>query len=538
MAGKIKGITIEIGGDTTKLDKALKNVNNTSRDLTSQLKDINKSLKFNPGNTELIAQKQRVLSEAVGNTKDKLNTLKEAHKQASEQLSKGKIGKDAFDELTREIIKTENELKSFQGQFNKINFENSGFGKISKILKDGSENLQKFADKAKKVGTDVSKVLTTSVVAVGKLSIDAFKEVDEGLDIIVSKTGATGEPLEQMNKSLEKLATSIPASFGEVGNAVGEVNTQFGLLGDDLENISEYAIKFAKINATDVTQSIINAKGAMEQYRLSAKDIPMILDSVTKTAQNTGVNVDTLFDIVKKGSPQIKAMGLNFSQGVELMGRFEQKGMDSAKALSYMSKAQIVFAKNGVSLTDGLKKLEENLSKARTEQEKLTIASELFGTKGAAFMLNALQQGALDSKAFANATQDALGSVSNTFEGMKDPIDDLQPAINDIKLAFAELGSVGQNVIVPMFKGLAEKIKSFTQWFKNLSDTQKEMIVKIGLIVGALGPLIFILGTLASSIASIISVVSSFSAVLGSFGALTGVLGAVGSALGSLGGGR
>lgn len=150
MAGKIKGITIEIGGNTTKLDKALKQVNNTSRDLTSQLKDINKSLKFNPGNTELIAQKQRVLSEAVGNTKDKLNTLKDAHKQASKQLADGKIGKDAFDELTREIIISENELKRFQGQLNSLNRETSEQAKtmndLKKSISDVSENTQKTSN--------------------------------------------------------------------------------------------------------------------------------------------------------------------------------------------------------------------------------------------------------------------------------------------------------------------------------------------------------------------------------------------------------
>ena len=114
MAGRIKGITVEIGGDTTGLEKALKGVNSTIKNTQSQLKDVNRLLKLDPSNTELLSQKQRALKEAIGATTDKLETLKQAQAQAKQQLENGDLGQDKYDALQREIIETEQELRRLQ----------------------------------------------------------------------------------------------------------------------------------------------------------------------------------------------------------------------------------------------------------------------------------------------------------------------------------------------------------------------------------------------------------------------------------------
>lgn len=116
MANRIKGITVEIGGDTTGLDKALKNVNSTIKATQSELKDVNRLLKLDPTNTELLAQKQRLLKDAIGSTKEKLDTLKTAQEQAKAQLENGDLGQDKYDALQREIIETEQELRRLQEQ--------------------------------------------------------------------------------------------------------------------------------------------------------------------------------------------------------------------------------------------------------------------------------------------------------------------------------------------------------------------------------------------------------------------------------------
>lgn len=519
MAGNIKGITIEIGGDTTKLDKALKDVNKNSRDLNKELREIDKSLKFNPGNTELVSQKQRVLAESVENTKKKLETLKIAQEQAAEALARGEIGQDEYDALTREIIKTENQLKSLQGELDKTN---------SKWHEVG-EKLQSAGDKMVKVGEGMTKGVTAPITAIAGLSIAAFKEVDNGLDTVISKTGATGQAAKDLEESFRNVAGNMPASFDEVGNAIGEINTQFGLTGEALEHASEKMIKFAQINGSDVTTSTINAKQAIEKYGLSAEDLDMVLDSVTKTAQNTGVSTDKLFDVVTKGSPQLKELGLNFSQATEMMGRMEQKGIDSNKALSYLTRAQTNWAKEGKSVTQGLQEMQTKLASATTHEEKLAIAAEAFGTKGGAFMLEALESGALNADDFANAMEDAAGSVDSTWEGMLDPIDLVKQAMNNLKLSGADLGTAIQTVLLPVLEGAIGAFQRFSEWFGNLSPETQQFIVKIGLIAAAIGPVLLILGKVTGVVGTVIS---SFSAGGQAIGLFTKAIGFITSPVG------
>ena len=116
MANRIKGLTVEIDGSTTGLDKALKNVNSTIRDTQTQLKDVQRLLKLDPSNTELLSQKQRLLKDAIGETKEKLETLKTAQEQAKKQLEEGTLGQDKYDALQREIEETEQSLKNLESQ--------------------------------------------------------------------------------------------------------------------------------------------------------------------------------------------------------------------------------------------------------------------------------------------------------------------------------------------------------------------------------------------------------------------------------------
>ena len=137
MAGKttIKGITVEIGGDTTKLGKALEGINQKSKNLSGELGQINRLLKFDPENTELLAQKQKVLADMIESTRAKLNTLKEAEKQVQEQFARGEVSAEQVRELQREIIATEGRLKSYE--------------KAAQVTADTIEHLGKESDSAK-----------------------------------------------------------------------------------------------------------------------------------------------------------------------------------------------------------------------------------------------------------------------------------------------------------------------------------------------------------------------------------------------------
>lgn len=508
MAGKIKGITIEIGGDTTNLDKAMKDLGKESKNLDSQLRQINNSLKFNPGNADLIAQKQRVLAESIENTKSKIDILKQAQKEAEIAFKNGEIGAEEYEKLQREVLKAENQLENLEKKQKELN----------DTWKETGEKIENFGQKTSEYGQKITKGVTVPILGVGAGAMKAFSEVDEGLDTIITKTGATGKAAEGLENSFKNVYSSFPADSEEVGNAIGEVNTQFGFLGKELEDKTTLMLKFSKINGQDVTQATIQSKQAIEAFNLSGKDLDMVLDSVTKTAQNTGVSTDKLFDSVIKGAPVLQGIGLDFSTATALIGQFEQSGVDSSKAISYLTKAQANWSKEGKTMEEGLKELTSGIKNAKNEQEAISLATEVFGTKAGPMMAKAIKDGKLSFDELKKSSQEAKNSVNDTFEGTRDPIDEFKVAMNNLKIAGAELGVAIQTTLAPIAKEIIEKIKAFTMWFSNLSQNQKEMIVKIGLIVMAIGPLLIVIGKIAVGIGSILKIGGALIPLISSIG--------------------
>jgi len=412
-------------------------------------------------------------------------------------------------------------LEEFKKDTAKINKE------VEKSLSSVQKSMRSIGDSMTSLGKSMSLKVTAPLMAIGAASMAAFSEVDDAMDTIITKTGATGKAAEEMEKSFKNVARSLPASMQEVGDAVGELNTQFGLTGKALEDATTQMIKFAKINNTDVTKATQNAKAAIEAYGLSTKDLSKVLDAATKAAQDTGLSVDEIFNATIKGAPQIKALGLNFAQAAKLMGRFEQQGVDANKALTYLNKAQITFAKDGKTLQQGLAELEQQLAKSKSSTEQLTIASEVFGTKGASFMLDALQRGALDLKGLASAAEDASGTVSTTFEATLDPIDKAKVAMNNLKLVGAEFATNLQEVLAPALDKVVDALNNFSAWFENLPDSVKQIISWAAIILTLIGPIIMIVGQIIKSIAAIIKGVSAVG------GAIMGLNNPIGWAIGA-----
>lgn len=362
--------------------------------------------------------------------------------------------------------------------------------KFEKHYKDTGKSLWATGKSLEGLGKGMSKYVTAPIVAVGALSAKSFKEVDDALDTIVTKTGATGKDMKAFEGNFNSLVKKVPADLQQIGDAVGEVNTQFGLTGKSLEDASEYVIKFAEINGQDITQATIQAKQAMESYNLEAKDLNKVLDAVTVTAQATGQGTDVLFQSLTKSAPQLKALGIGVEQGVALLGGLEKQGIDTSKAMTYLSKAQVAFAKKGMGIDEGLKSLQERLKGATSEADKMNIASEYFGSRGATFMLDAINRGALDFDAFANAVGNAQGAVSKTFDEARDPVDNFKLLFNQLKMAGADLFGASQGVWGPLLEKAIGKVQQLTKWFNGLSDEQKQNIVKWAGMAAAIGPML------------------------------------------------
>lgn len=243
MASRIQGITVEIGGDTTKLTTALKGVNSEIRNTQSQLRDVEKLLKLDPGNTELLSQKQRLLNEEVQATKEKLEALKTASEQANAALEQGTISKDQYDALQREIIATEHVLEDLEEQA-----EQSAVA-LQKIANAG-ESLKSAGDKVTDVGKKMS-VVSAGIVAAGTASTKAALDFEDAMAKVSTIADATEVPIDELEKAILDLSNQTGISSTEIadnvynaisaGQSTGDAATEQGLAFGDMWSSSEAA---------------------------------------------------------------------------------------------------------------------------------------------------------------------------------------------------------------------------------------------------------------------------------------------------------
>lgn len=508
-ASTIKGITIEIGGDTTKLDKALSGVNKQSRDLQKELKEVEKGLKLDPKNTELLAQKQTLLKEAVAATSEKLDVLKSAEAQVQKQFENGEVSEEQYRALQREIIKTEADLKNL-----KTAAEDS-----NSTLEKAGEIAGKIGEKSEALGKKLLPV-TGAIAGIGTASIAAFNELDAGYDTIITKTGASGEALDGLQDSMDAVFTSLPTEAETAGIAIGEVNTRFGSTGKELEDLSSKFIQFSEINGTDLNGAIDSVDAIMTKFGVDSSHTGEVLGLLTKAGQDTGISMDTLQNTLQTNGATLKEMGLDLTSSVNLLAQFEANGVDATTALAGLKKAQQNATADGKDLKDALGETIEKIKNASSETDALQAATELFGKKGAAEMTQAIREGRLSIDDLSGALSDYGNVVEDTFNATLDPPDQAKVALNNLKVAGADLGNTLMQTVTPVLERVVEKVKAFSQWFKNLNDTQKETIVKIGAVVAAIGPALIIFGKLSSGV----------SKAIGAFSKISGVFKAAGTA--------
>ncbi len=537
-------ITVKMFNDDFK--KGAKELTKESQQISREFKLQSEQMKLTATETEKLESKMDFLTKKQDVAKKSVQEHEQAYQQAKDMFGENSQAAEdmakKLDNAKIEEQKLANEVeltnRALQGQQSEADKTASKFDEMGDKVKAVGEKTKEVGDGMTEAGTRMTAGITAPIVGIGVASKGAWEEVDAGLDTIVSKTGATGEAMDSLEQSFKNVFTNNKFDTQQVGDAIGEVNTQFGLTGEALEKASVKMLKFADINEADVAGSSIKSKQAMAMFGLEADDLDMVLDSVTKTAQNTGQSTDKIFESVTKGAPQLKAMGLDFAQSAEVMGNFEKAGIDSGTAMSYLSRAQVTFAKDGKTMQEGLGETITKIKGATDETEALEIAAEVFGTKGATKMVDAIKNGSFEFEGFANAATDAKGSVESTFEGMEDPIDKVAIGMNALKWAGADLFTQLQEILLPIGLKLIAMVQDAVTWFTGLSDGMKKTIIVVLGIAAAIGPLLVWLGLLVSSIGSIITGVGAVIPFLSKLGpmftivrtaitALTGPIGIV-----------
>lgn len=517
MADRIKGITIEIDGDTTGLSKALKGVNSDLKAAQNGLNDVNKLLKLDPGNVELLRQKQEYLNDAIGSTEERLQKEREALEQMKSADGFDKNSEQAK-ALERQIIADEQALKSLQDQ-------SKEFGSVgAQQFKLVGEKVQAVGEKMTNVGTTLTKNVTAPIVGVGALAIKSFKDVDAGLDIVRQKTGATGDEFESMRGIVEGIATTIPTDFETIGNAVGETNTRFHATGQELETLSSDFIKFSEVNQTDVVGTIDNAQKALSAFGLGAESASHLLDTLNATGQQTGAGMDSLLNGLIQNGTAFQEMGLSIDQSVALMGQMEVSGANAETVMNGLRKALKNATEDGIPLNQALADLQTTILGEKDGVDGLTAAYDMFGKSGDQIYA-AVKNGTLDFQELGSTVADVSGSVSEVFESTKDPMDDWTTALNSAKVAGSDLGSAMQTAALPVLQELTETIKELTAGFRALTPEEQQTIVKAAAVVAAIGPILAVGGKLVTGIGALIKIIPVMGGAMEAVGALvTGTL--------------
>jgi len=517
MASKrIKGLTVEINGSTTGLEKALGKVNSAVGNAQAKLRDLNKLLKLDPSNTELLEQKQRTLKEAIGATKDKLETLKKAQEDARRSLAEGKIGQDQFDALTREIIETENALKDLEKEAKNLpSAFQASLQETGKKLKEVSGKIQEVGGNVTEAGKTLTAGVTAPIAAVAGASVAAWNEVDAAMDTVVKKTGASGEALEDMQQRAKNIAESIPTDFQTAADAVGEVNTRFGLTGDALEELSGKFVKFAELNETDVSNSVDKVQAAMAAWNVPAEDAGKVLDLFNKAGQDTGISVDKLSDLLKANKTALDEAGLSMSDSAMFLANLDKNGIDAGTALTGLKKALQNATKDGKTSKQVLDELQQKMGEGSDKADAYAAAVEVFGSKAGPAIADACREGRLSFEELGTSMEDFAGNVEQTFDQTLDPVDELKMSMNTMKDLGSEIVESAAPMIAEALGMVRDVVKDLKEKWDGLDDNQKETIIKIAGIAAAIGPVLLILGTVITTIAHIVGAVGAVIAVLG-----------------------
>ena len=534
MANRIKGITIEIGGDTTKLESALKNVNTEIKNTESKLKDVNKLLKMDPGNTQLLSQKYKTLQQEIGATKEKLNTLKEAAKQAEQALKDGTISQDQYDALQREIAETEQSLKSLEQEY-----KNFGSVQAQQIAAAG-EKMKEFGGKVEDAGKTLTTHVTLPLAAVGAAGVASFAEVDKTMQLTNKTMGNTEEQAEMLNKAMKEAAAN--STFGMKDAATATLNfARAGLTAEQAAAALAPAMNLAAGEGGNLDTVSGGLVATINGFHGSFEDAGHYADVFAAACNNSALDVDSLSHAMSVAAPIFSAAGYTVNDAALYMGVMANNGIDADKAANSLKTglARLVSpAKEGAEMMDKLgisvtnadgtmkdsvtiqRELHEAFGKL-SESEQIAAASAIFGKNQMAPWLALINTAPEDVGELEESLRTCAGTTDEMAQAMMSGFGgSLEKLKSSIDVLVTSIGEA----LAPTIQKVAEFIQGLVDKFNALTPAQQETIVKIGLVVAALGPLLIVVGKVISSIGTIMTwapkIVNGVQSVIGIGGKL------------------
>lgn len=559
MASRIKGITVEIGGDTTGLDKALKSVNSSIKTTQSGLKDVSKLLKLDPTNTELLTQKQKLLKDAIGSTKEKLDALKLAQEQAKAQLESGDLGQDKYDALQREIIETEQELKRLQEQAIE---SNAALAKIEEV----GDKLQTAGDKISGAGQKLLPV-TAAVAGLGTAAVKTTADFDTSMSQVQATMGITKDAMSELNgesvntvEALRDLAKQMGSETAFSASECADAMNYLALAGYDTQEIYDTlptVLNLAAAGGIDLASASDMVTDAMSALGMETSEADTMVDQMSKTASTTNTSVAQLGEAILTIGATAKTVKGGTAELNTALGILANNGIKGAEGGTHLrnvilalqsptDKAAACMESLGVEVYDSegnMRSLNGILGDLNTSMdgmtsaEKQNIISSIFNKTDLA-AVNSLLSNTGDSW---DSLQQSITESGGAAQQMADTqLDNLSGQITILKSALEGLAISFGEILMPKIRAAAKKIQEFVDKLNGMNDEQKETVVKIAAVVAAIGPMLILFGKVTSTVGTAMKGFSGLTKgiaklgvkIAGSSGSITGL----GSALGAVAG--
>lgn len=530
MAAKtIKGITVEINGKTTGLANALKDVTKTSTALASNLKEVNKALKLDPGNTELLNEKQKILSDSVAAARKELETLEGVQDQIATQYANGDIDRGAWLEYQNKLQKAKQHLEDLEKA-------QRDFGTAAaQAMKEAGEKIEEFGGKVEGVGkklTPVSGVAAAAGTAITKMAWD----FEDGMAKVSTIADTTEVPISDLENQIKQLSDSTGVEAGEIAENVYNAISAGQKTGDAVNFVAKATdlarAGFAETgDALDVLSTIMNA------YGLEASEVDKVSNNLIMT-QNLGkTTVAELSSSMGKVIPTAKSTGVNLDELCGAYAVMTSNGVATAETTTYLnsmlnelgkqgSTAANAFAAGTEHIKEGGLTMAEAMEQGWSLSDVLSVLDEQAVASGTSInnMFSSAEAGKAanilwdNAEKFNGAVEEIQGSTTATSDALgklETNSHTAEVAVNQIKNAGLELGQTLSAMLAPALQSLAEYIRSVKEKLDGMDDGQKQAIVTAGLVVAAIGPALVVIGKVISAVGTIVSGVGSLVGFVG-----------------------
>ena len=522
MANDIKGITVKIGADTTDLSKAMSSANRSISTTQKQLNEVQKVLKLDPSNTELLAQKYRLLTEKADETRKKLQTLKDAQAQVEEQYRNGEIDQGKYDAFRRELITTENQLKELEKDVARSNVTINSLG----------EKMKETGGKLTAAGKAVMPV-SAAVAGIGTAAAVSAVNFEDAMAKVSTIADTMEVPLDSLRSQILELSSQTGISANEIADNVYNAISAGQKTGDAVNFVTN-STKLAKAGfadagaALDVLTTILNA------YGMEASEVTNVSDMLIQT-QNLGkTTVAELSSSMGKVIPTANAYHVQLDQLCAGYAKMTANGVATAESTTYMNSMLNELGKSGTTVSDILKEktgisfaeLIENgasladvlsILKESADEQNLSFGDLWSSAEAGKAGLILLGDSADDFNTTLAQMRESTGATESAFEKLQTNSSKINKAVNSVKNTFIVLGGVILDTFSPAIDAVTSGIQRLCGWISSLPTGIQTVIVVIGTLIAAAGPLLVILGTLMTSIGSLAPMFSTAVTAISAF---------------------